>query len=104
MECLGCIERNGKLSELSDGLYRLMIAKGYPPEFTDIVCSQLNTDFTAKRMIGFLSHFGRPSLESVADEMIAILEFRETIVEKKINENSNMKWNRFLRTGIENDD
>lgn len=92
------------MSELSDGLYRLMIAKGYPPEFTDIVCSQLNTDFTARRMISFISQFKNPSLEFVADEMIAILEFRDNIIEKKINENSNMKWNRFLRTGFEPDE
>ena len=44
-------------------LYRLMERRGYPEEFCDIVTQNLNTDFTARRMIGYLSHYDQsPSI------------------------------------------
>ena len=58
---------------LSMELYELMLSRGYPEEFCDAITKNLNTDFTAKRMIGYLRHMKHPSLEDVADEMLAIL-------------------------------
>ena len=38
-------------------LYHIMLDRGYPEEFCDIVTKNLNTDWTANRMIGYLSHY-----------------------------------------------
>ena len=67
-------------SEKSMELYRLMERRGYPEEFCDIVTQNLNTDFTARRMIGYLSHYDHPPLEEIADEMLAILSDRNRIM------------------------
>ena len=40
-------------------LYKLMIRKGYPEEFTALICSEMNTEFTADKMI---SYIGAPEL------------------------------------------
>lgn len=52
-------------------------------------------------MIGYLYRYDKPSLEDVADEMLAILEDRNRIMEKKELERVNAAWNEFLNTGFE---
>ena len=81
-------------------LYNIMLRLGYPEEFADIVTKNLNTDFTATRMMGYLYRYSNPRLEDVADEMLAILDDRNRIMEKKELEEVNKKWNEFLQTGI----
>ena len=83
-------------SEKSKELYRIMLKEGYPEEFADIVTKNLNTDWTANRMIGYLSHYKRIPLEQVVDEMLAILSDRNRIMEKKSLESVNMSWNEYL--------
>jgi hypothetical protein len=88
------VEIKNKLAEFSDdkelrgykmeltknvpykALSGLMLRRGYREEFCDIVTKNLNTDFTAKRMIGYLSHYQHPPLEEIVDEMLAILNDR----------------------------
>jgi hypothetical protein len=43
-------------SEKSIELYHMMLRRGYPEPFCDDVTKNLNTDWTAQRMIGYLSH------------------------------------------------
>ena len=43
-------------SAVSKELYRILMEKGYSQEFSDLITKNLNTDFTAGRMIGYLSH------------------------------------------------
>ncbi len=74
-------------------LYNIMLRLGYPEEFADIVTKNLNTDFTATRMMGYLYRYSNPRLEDVADEMLAILDDRNRIMEKKELEEINKKWN-----------
>jgi hypothetical protein len=83
-------------SETSMELYQLMLRRGYREEFCDIVTRNLNTDFTAKRMIGYLSHYQHPSLEEIADEMLAILSDRNRIMQKKDLEKINISWNNYM--------
>ena len=71
-------------TEVSMQLYKLMLERGYPEEFCDIITKNLNTDFTAQRMIGYLYHYDHPPVEEIADEMISILSDRNQIMEKKI--------------------
>lgn len=77
-----------------------MFKKGYPEPFCDEVTRNLNTDWTAQRMIGYLSHYQKLRLEDVADEVLAILSDRNRIVEKKSLENINARWNEMMRYGF----
>lgn len=81
-------------------LYNYMIQSGYPEEFADAITANLNTDFTAMRMMGYLLRYDEPSLEDIADEMLAILEDRKYIMEKKELEKANAAWNMFLCNGF----
>ena len=50
-------------SEMSMELYDMMLDRGYPEEFCDLITKNLNTDFTAGRMIGYLSHYQEQYVE-----------------------------------------
>lgn len=90
-------------TEVSMQLYKLMLERGYPEEFCDIITKNLNTDFTAQRMIGYLYHYDHPPVEEIADEMISILSNRNQIMEKKELEEVNARWNDFLMNGFNED-
>lgn len=85
-------------------LYHIMLKRGYPEPFCDQITQNLNTDWTAQRMIGYLSHYKKLPLEEIADEMLAILSDRNRIMQKKENEYYNAKWNEFLATGFGDED
>ena len=59
------------MSEKSKLLYELMLRKGYLEDFTRLICAEMNTDFTAERMMSYISR-GNHRLEDVADEMLAM--------------------------------
>lgn len=90
-------------TEVSMQLYKLMLERGYPEEFCDIITKNLNTDFTAQRMIGYLYHYDHPPVEEIADEMISILSDRNRIMEKKELEEVNARWNDFLMNWFNED-
>lgn len=90
-------------TEVSMQLYKLMLERGYPEEFCDIITKNLNTDFTAQRMIGYLYHYDHPPVKEIADEMISILSDRNQIMEKKELEEVNARWNDFLMNGFNED-
>ena len=81
-------------------LYDLMLSRGYPEGFCDVVTKNLNTDFTAKRMIGHFRHMKHPPMEDVADEMLAILADRNAIMKKKDMEATQAKWNQIIAEGF----
>ena len=74
-----------------------MVDFGYPKDFARIIASELNTEFTAGRMIGYISRVGKVSLEETADEMYAILSDRDRIRDKHINEYAQSKINEMYR-------
>lgn len=84
-------------SEKSMELYHLMMKRGYPEVFCDEVTKNLNTDWTAQRMIGYLSHYQKLRLEDIADEVLAILNDRNRIMDKKSTEEANIRWNEIMR-------
>ena len=48
----------------SDELYHALCEKGYPDEFCkEIAYQQMNTDYTATRMLGYLYRVSNPRLE-----------------------------------------
>ena len=77
-------------------LYDLMLRKGYPEAFTRLICAEMNTDFTAERMMSYISR-GTHRLEDVADEMLAIRDLRDHIKNKHIAENAQAAVNDLYR-------
>lgn len=80
-------------TELSMQLYHILLKRGYPEEFCDLITKNLNTDFTAKRMIGYLSHYSNLPEVEIVDEMLAILSDRNAIMRKKEMEHAQAKIN-----------
>ncbi|HIZ45190.1 MAG TPA: hypothetical protein H9672_10830 [Firmicutes bacterium] len=91
-------------SEKSIELYNLLLRRGYPEPFCDEVTKNLNTDWTAQRLIGYLSHYQKLKMEDVADEVLAILSDRNRIMKKKRLEEVNARWNQFLCEGFGDED
>jgi hypothetical protein len=87
-------------SEKSIELYNMLLGRGYPEPFCDEVTKNLNTDWTAQRMMGYLSQYEKPPLEELVDEMLAILSDRNRIMQKKELESSNARWNEYLNNGF----
>ena len=70
--------------EKTDELYRLLLDKGYPKELCrEIAYKNMNTDYTATRMLGYLYRVTDPRIEDLIDEMLAILSDRDQIIRKK---------------------
>ena len=78
-------------TEISMQLYNLMMERGYPENLCDLVTRNLNTDYTATRMIGYLSHYSDLPDVEVVDEMLAILSDRNEIIKKKESEQAQAK-------------
>lgn len=92
------------ISETSKKLYEIMVGKGYPKDYSRLIASELNTDFTAGRMIGYVLAQDRISLENTADEMLAIISDRDRIAQKHITEHAQMKINEMYLRNESNDD
>ena len=84
------------MSEKSKLLYELMLQKGYSEEFSRLICAEMNTDFTAERMMHYVSGT-KKRLEDVADEMIAIKDLRDRLINKHITEHANKSINDLYR-------
>ena len=91
-------------SQKSLDLYNIMVQKGYPTEFCTIISEELKTDYTAKRMLGYIRQVKHPSMESIVDEMLAILSERDQIVQKKIMENNQAAINNMMERGFEEEE
>lgn len=87
-------------TEISMELYRVLLDRGYPEPFCDQITKNLNTDWTARRMLGYLSHYQKLPMEEVADEMLSILADRNRIMEKKRMEEVNARWNEIMEEGL----
>lgn len=81
----------------SEKVYSVMLYKGYPEDFAKIVARELSTEYTANRIIAYFGRAGKPPLEEVADEMLAILADRDKLVDKHINQYAQEVINRMYR-------
>ena len=88
-------------TEISMQLYNLMMERGYPENLCDLVTRNLNTDYTATRMIGYLSHYSDLPDVEVVDEMLAILSDRNEILTKKASEQAQPKISEIYRFGLD---
>ena len=75
--------------------------KGYPDSLCrEIAYKQMNTDYTATRMLGYLYRISDPRPEDVVDEMLAILSDRNAIIQKKELEHAQATINKVYREGL----
>jgi len=88
-------------TEISMQLYQMMVERGYPENLCELVTRNLNTDYTATRMIGYLSHYSFLPEREVVDEMLAILSERDAIMRKKEAEHAQQKINELYRFGLD---
>ena len=88
-------------SERTDELYKVLLDRGYPKEFcAEIAYKNMNTDYTATRMLGYLYRVSDPRIEDVVDEMLAILSDRDAIIQKKEMEHAQAVINEIYRNGL----
>lgn len=88
-------------TEISMQLYNLMMERGYPENLCDLVTRNLNTDYTATRMIGYLSHYSDLPDVEVVDEMLAILSDRNELIKKKESEQTQARISEIYRFGLD---
>lgn len=91
-------------SPLSRVLYERMLELGYSENFSDLITKNLNTDFTAGRMLGYLSHYSELPEGEIVDEMLSILSDRNRIMQKKDLESANAKLNQLMWEGLQTDE
>ncbi len=88
-------------SERTDELYKVLLDRGYPKEFcAEIAFKNMNTDYTATRMLGYLYRVSDPRIEDLVDEMLAILSDRDAIIQKKEMEHAQAVINEIYRNGL----
>ena len=87
-------------TELSMQLYDMLIERGYHAKLCDAITQRLNTDYTATRMIGYLSHYSNLPEEEIVDEMIAILSERDALIKKKELEHAQATINEIYLYGL----
>ena len=88
-------------SERTDELYKVLLDRGYPKEFcAEIAYRNMNTDYTATRMLGYLYRLSDPRIEDLVDEMLAILSDRNAIIQKKELEHAQAVINEIYRNGL----
>ena len=88
-------------SERTDGLYKVLLDRGYPKEFcAEIAYKNMNTDYTATRMLGYLYRVSNPRIEDLVDEMLTILSDRDAIIQKKEMEHAQAVINEIYRNGL----
>ena len=88
-------------TKISMQLYNLMMERGYPENLCDLVTRNLNTDYTATRMIGYLSHYSDLPDVEVVDEMLAILSDRNELIKKKEAEQAQARISEIYRFGLD---
>lgn len=88
-------------SERTNELYKVLLDRGYPKEFcAEIAYKNMNTDYTATRMLGYLYRVSNPRIEDLVDEMLAILSDRDAIIQKKEMEYAQAVINEIYRNGL----
>ncbi len=97
------------MSYKNEELYNLMISRGYPERFAELISRELRTEFTGNRMIGYIKaregiSDGPLPLEEVADEMMSILSDRDRIVNKHIAEDAQNAVNMWYWWSAQNQD
>lgn len=78
-----------------DELIAAVVELGFPPEFGAALATGLGGEWSMRRMIGYLRGARPRTMEQVADELVAILDQRQAIVEHKLSERAQESVTRF---------
>lgn len=89
-------------SEESIELYKVLVQRGYSKEFSELISYELNTTWTAKRMLGYLRYLPKLREEDIVDEMLGILSDRDRIRAKKELEYNQSVINEIYNNGFDN--
>lgn len=88
-------------TDRSEELFQALKSKGFPDDFCkELTYRQLNTDYTATRMLGYLYRQSEPRIEDVVDEMLAILSDRNSFIQKHKVEQAQAVVNEIYRNGL----
>lgn len=79
-------------------------AAGYPEEFGKVIAGQLHSERAIRRMIAYLEKAHPKCAEEIADEMLAIMEDRNTWAKKKEAQESNRRYSVWLNDEMRNRD
>lgn len=91
-------------SDESVELFRVLSKRGYSPEFCELIYRQLNTTWTANRMLGYLRYLPKLREEDIVDEMLGILSDRDRIKQRKEMEYYQGKINELYMYGLDCDE
>ena len=70
-------------SDKSTELYKVLLSRGFEQSLCyEIAYRQMNTDYTATRMLGYLYRMSGLTEEMLVDEMLAILDDRSRYIKK----------------------
>ena len=83
--------------ERADRLYALMTEKGYPEDFARLVAREMCTEYTIRRMYGYLAACPRLPLDQVADELLGIQAERDRLRDKHMAQHAQETINRMYR-------
>jgi hypothetical protein len=76
-------------------LVAAVVELGFPEEFGQVIAHELGGTWSMRRLCSYLRG-ARPSRpEEIADEILAILEQRRSIVERKMGEHANAAITQF---------
>lgn len=78
-----------------DDLLEAVRELGYPEELGAALAAGLGGEWSMRRMAGYLRGARPRTMEEIADEMVAILDQRQAIVERKMAERSQDALNAF---------
>lgn len=82
--------------------YRDMIAAaaelGLPDDTARLIASQLKSEIGLRRMASYLRNAHPKSMTEIADEMVAIMDARESWIRKKEAEEANTGYTRWLNS------
>lgn len=88
-------------TDKSEELFLALKSKGFRDDFCmELAYRQLNTDYTATRMLGYLYRQTEPRIEDVVDEMLAILSDRNSLIQKHEMEEAQAVINEVYRNGL----
>ena len=77
---------------------------GYPGEFGEVIARELGGEKSMRRMSAYLRGAHPHSPEEIADEMLAIIQLRETWVEQKVSEHANASITAFYNRPRDEDE
>ena len=87
-------------TERTDELYKVLLTKGYPKELcAEIAYKNLNTDYTATRMLGYLYRYTEPRLEDVMrfSFTLIIMEKKPLLSRRRKKRGLNISGQKILR-------